>query len=128
MAEPLFAAFLSRYAFAQNPCCKVAAHFPSVFEAVRNSLRRAVDTNRNSIDLHIDDSLPERMAGKTHEAQVQAIDDGLFGFAIDRHPNVTRIRRENAVPGERLPGSRTALGQVLAFRETQEFRQEYPDF
>jgi len=37
MAEPLFAAFLSRYAFAQNPCCKVAAHFPSVFEAVRNN-------------------------------------------------------------------------------------------
>jgi hypothetical protein len=28
----------------------------------------------------------------------------------------------------RLPGSRTALGQALAFRETQEFRQEYLDF
>jgi hypothetical protein len=88
MAEPLFAAFFPSYAFLQDSCCEVAANFPSVLEAVRNSLRCAVDTNRHSIDLRIDDTLREGIAGKTHEAQVQAIDDGFFRFAIDGHPNI----------------------------------------
>jgi hypothetical protein len=114
MPEPLFAAFLSRYAFFQNLCCETAANFPSVFEAVRNRLRCAVDTNRHSTDLRIDDALREGVAGKTHEAQVQAIDDGLFRFAIDRHPNVTGIRRENAVPGECRLETHNAVGYSQA--------------
>jgi len=54
MSEPLFDAFLSRYAFSQNLCCEVAADFPSILEAVCNSFRRTVGTNRHSIDLRID--------------------------------------------------------------------------
>jgi hypothetical protein len=100
MAEPLFAAFSASYAFLQNSCCKVTPHFLSVLEAVGDRFRRAVDTNRHSIDLRIDDTLRERIAGKSHKTQPQPIDNGFFGFAIDRHPNVTGIRTENAVPGE----------------------------
>jgi hypothetical protein len=114
MPEPLFAAFSVSYAFLQNSCCEVAAHFSSVLETVRNSLRRAVDTNRHSIDLRIDDSLRERMAGKAHETQPQAIDNWFFGFAIDRHPNVTGIRRENAVPFECRLKAHNAVGYSLA--------------
>ena len=100
MPEPLFATFSASYAFLQNSCCEVTPHFPSVLEAVGDRFRRPVDTNRDSIDLRIDDSLRERLAGKSNKAQLQAIDNRFFGFAIDGHPNVTRIRRENAVPGE----------------------------
>jgi hypothetical protein len=100
MPEPLFATFSASYAFLQNSCCKVTPHFPPVLKAVGDRFRRAVDTNRDSIDLRIDDSLRERLAGKSNKAQLQAIDNRFFGFAIDGHPNVTRIRRENAVPGE----------------------------
>jgi hypothetical protein len=114
MPKPLFAAFLSRYAFSQNLCCEVAANFPSVFEAVRNRLRRAVDSNRHSIDLPIDDSLRERLAGKSNKAQLQAIDNRFFGFAIDGHPNMTRMRRENAVPGECRLKAHNAEGYSLA--------------
>jgi hypothetical protein len=101
MPEPLFAAFFPSYAFLQDSCCEVAAHFPSVLEAVRNCLRRAVNTDGNSIDLRIDHTLRERLAGKSNKAQLQAIDNWFFGFAIDGHPNVTGITRKNAVPGER---------------------------
>ena len=114
MPEPLFAAFLPSYAFLQDSCCEVAAHFPSIFEAVRNRLRCAVDTNRHSIDLRIDHALRERMAGKSNKAQLQAIDNGFFCFAIDRHPNVTGIRRENAVPGECRLKTHNAVGYSLA--------------
>jgi hypothetical protein len=114
MPEPLFAAFLPSYAFLQDSCCKVVAHFPSVLEAVRDRLRRAVDTNRDSLDLRIDDSLRERIAGKSHEAQLQAIDNGFFGLAIDSHPNVTGIRRENVVPGECRLEAHNAVGYSLA--------------
>jgi hypothetical protein len=100
MPEPLFATFSASYAFLQNSCCKATSHFPSVLEAVGDRFRHAVDTNRDSIDLRIDDSLRERLAGKSNKAQLQAIDNRFLGFAIDGHPNVTRIRRENAVPGE----------------------------
>ena len=114
MPEPLFAAFSVSYAFLQNSCCEVVANFASVLEVVRNSLRRAVDTNRHSVDLRIDNALRERMAGKSHETQLQAIDNGFFGFAIDRHPNVTGIRRENAVPGECRLKAHNAVGYSLA--------------
>jgi hypothetical protein len=100
MPEPLFATFSASYAFLQNSCCKATAHFPSVLEAVGDRFRHAVDTNRDSIDLRIDDSLRERLAGKSNKAQLQAIDNRFLGFGIDGHPNVTRIRRENAVPDE----------------------------
>ena len=102
MAQPLFAAFSASYAFLQNSCCEVAAHFSSVLETVRNSLRRAVDTNRHSIDLRIDDSLRERMAGKAHETQPQAIDNWFFGFAIDRHPNRAENQAEECHAGRRV--------------------------
>ena len=114
MPEPLFAAFFPGYAFLQDSCCEVAANFPSVLEAVRDRLRCAVDTNRDSLDLRIDDSLRERIAGKSHEAQLQAIDNWLFGLAVDGHPNVTGIRRENAVPGECRLKAYNAVGYSLA--------------
>jgi hypothetical protein len=101
MPEPLRAAFSASYAFLQNSCCKVTPHFPSVLKAVRHSLRCAVDTNRHSIDLRIDDSLREGVAGKWNKAQLQAIDNRFFGFAIDSHPSVSGIMRKNAMPGER---------------------------
>ena len=114
MSEPLFAAVLSSYTFSQDSCCEVAAKFPSVLEAVRNSLRCAVDTNRHSIDLRIDHALRECVAGKSNKAQLQAIDNRFFGFAIDGHPNVTGIRRENAVPGECRLKAHNAVGYSLA--------------
>jgi hypothetical protein len=114
MPEPLFAAFSPSYAFLQDSCCEVAANFSSVLEAVRNRLRRAVDTNRHSIDLRIDDSLRERMAGKSNKAQLQAIDNRFSGFAIDGHPNGTGITRENAVPSERRLKTHNAMGYSLA--------------
>jgi hypothetical protein len=113
MPQPLFAAFFPSYAFLQDSCCDVAANFSSVLEAVR-SLRRAVNTNRNSIDLRIDDTLRERMTGKSNKAQLQAIDNRLFSLAIDGHPNVTGIRRENAVPGECRLKAHNAAGYSLA--------------
>jgi hypothetical protein len=114
MAEPLFAAFSASYAFLQNSCRNVTPHFPPVLNAVGDRFRRAVDTNRHSVDLRIDDSLRECMAGKSNEAQVQAIDNGFFGFAIDRHPNGTGIRRENAVPGECRLKAHNAVGYSQA--------------
>jgi hypothetical protein len=114
MPEPLFATFFFSYAFLQDSCCEVAPNFSSVLEAVRNRLRRAVDTNGHSIDLRIDDSQRERMAGKSNKAQLQAIDNRFFGFAIDGYPNVTGITRENAVPGERRLKTHNAMGYSLA--------------
>jgi hypothetical protein len=66
--------------FLQNSCRKVTPHFPSVLEAVGNRFGRVVDTNRHSIDLRIDDFLRERIAGKSHEAQLPAIDNGFFAL------------------------------------------------
>ena len=63
--------------------------------------------------LRIHDSLRERVAGKSNEAQLQAIDNRFFGFAIDGHPNVTRIRGENAVPGECRLKTHDAMGYSL---------------
>jgi hypothetical protein len=114
MSEPLFAAFFPSYAFLQDSCCEVAADFSSVLEAVRNRFRCAVDANRHSIDLRIDHALRERAAGKSNKAQLQAIDNRFFGFPIDGHPNVTRIRRENAVPGECRLKTHNAIGYSLA--------------
>jgi hypothetical protein len=73
MRQPLFAAFPAGYAFSQNSRCQVAVNFSSVLEAVRDSLGRAVDTNSNSIDLHIDDSLRERLTGESDEAQLELV-------------------------------------------------------
>jgi hypothetical protein len=95
MPEPLFAAFFPSYAFLQDSCCDVAANFSSVLEAVRNNLRCAVDTNRNSIDLRIDDTLRERMTGKSNKAQLQ-------------------VRRENAMPGECRLKAHNAVGYSQA--------------
>ena len=82
MPEPLFATLSVSYAFLQNSCCEGAANFSSVLEAVRNGLRRAVDTNRNSIDLRIADSLREHMAGKSNKVQLQTIDNWFLSVAI----------------------------------------------
>ena len=87
MPEPLFAAFFPGYAFLQDSCCEVAANFPSVLEAVRNRLRCAVDANRNSIDLHIDDSLREGLAGESDEAQRKSVRYRLLRFEVNGHPN-----------------------------------------
>jgi hypothetical protein len=114
MPEPLFAAFSASYAFSKNSCCNVTLHFPSVLEAVGDRFRRAVDTNRHSIDLRIDYSLRERMAGKSNTVQLQTIDNRFFGFSIDGHPNVTGIMRENAVPGECRLKTHNAMGYSLA--------------
>ena len=80
MPEPLFATFLSSYAFFQNSCCEVATNSPAVFEAVRNRLRCAVDTSRHSIDLHIDNSLGEGLAGESDEMQLESIRYRLLRF------------------------------------------------
>ena len=87
MAEPLFATFSASYAFLQNSRCKVTPHFPSVLEAVRNRLRRAVDANRNSIDLQIDDSLREGLAGESDEAHIESVRYRLLRFEVNGHPN-----------------------------------------
>jgi hypothetical protein len=87
MPEPLFAAFFPNYAFLQDSCCEVTADLSSVLEAVRNSLRHAVDTNRNSIDLHIDDSLCEGLAGESDKAQAESVRHRLFRFEANGHPN-----------------------------------------
>ena len=99
MPEPLFAALLSSNAFLENSCCEADTNFPSVLKAVRNGFRRAVDTNGDTVDLGVDDTLREGLAGKSHEAHLQAIDDGLFRFVVDCHPDLVRITRKNAVPG-----------------------------
>ena len=99
MPEPLFATFFPSYAFLQNSSCEVAANFSSVLEAVRDGLRRAVDSDGDTFDLGVDDTLREGLAGKSHEAHLQAIDDGLFRFVVDCHPDLVRITRKNAVPG-----------------------------
>jgi hypothetical protein len=101
MPEPLFAALLSSNAFLQNSCRQSNANFPSVLEAVRDSLRRAVDSDGNTFDLSVDDTLREGLAGESHEAHFQAIDDRLFRFVVDSHPNLVRIAWKNAVQGER---------------------------
>ena len=87
MPKPLFAAFSAGYAFSQNSCCKVAANFSSVFETVRNRFRRAVDTNRHFIDLRIDDSLREGLAGESDEAQLKSVRYRLLCFEVNGHPN-----------------------------------------
>jgi hypothetical protein len=87
MPEPLFATFSASYAFLQNSCCKATAHFPSVLEAVGDRFRHAVDTNRDSIDLHIDDSLRERVAGKSDEAQLESVRYRFLRFEVNGHRN-----------------------------------------
>lgn len=114
VAKSLFATFLLSDTFPQDACGELAANFSSVLEAVRNRLRRTVDTNWNSIDLRIEDSLRERIAGESHEAQLQAIDNWLLSLPVDGHPNVTGIRRENAVPGECRLKAYNAVGYSLA--------------
>src|SRR5258708_37811518 len=67
MSKPLFTAHPPSGTFSQHFYGQVAADFPAVLEAVNNSLRCAVNTNRNSIDLRIDDSLCEGLAGESDE-------------------------------------------------------------
>jgi len=67
MSKPLFTAHPPSDTFSQHFYGEVAADFPAVLEAVNNSLRCAVNTNRNSIDLRIDDSLCEGLAGESDE-------------------------------------------------------------
>ena len=114
MSEPLFAAFLPSYRFAQDLCGKSLANLPPVLEAVSNRLSYAVDTNRHSIDLRIDDSLRVRLAGRSNKPQLQAIDNRFFGFAIDGYPNLTGITREDAVPGECRLKAHNATGYSQA--------------
>jgi hypothetical protein len=45
MPEPLFAAFSASYAFLQKACCEVAAHFPSVLEAVCKAQTEGIFTD-----------------------------------------------------------------------------------
>src|SRR5258708_913034 len=68
MSKPLFTALPPSDTFSQHFYGEVAADFPAVLEVVNNSLRRAVNTNRNSIDLGIDDSLWEGLAGESDES------------------------------------------------------------
>ena len=97
MSEPLFAAFLASYAFLQDSYCKVATNFPSVLEAVRNSFRRAVDTNRHSIDLRIDDSLRERFSGEPDKTQPQSADHRLLRLKVDCHPDRSGVKWKQAM-------------------------------
>jgi hypothetical protein len=68
MSKPLFTTFPSSDTFSQQIYGEFAANFPAVLEAVSNRLRRAVDTNRHSIDFRVEDSLCESPAGESDEA------------------------------------------------------------
>jgi hypothetical protein len=68
MSKSLFAASPFGNTFSQGLSCKTVAQFRPVFEAIGNSLRRAVNANGYSSDFLIDHSLGERVAGKPDEA------------------------------------------------------------
>jgi hypothetical protein len=116
MPESLFAAFTSIDTFSQHLYSEVAAKFFAALEAVSDGFCSAVNSNRNTINSYILDSLRQCLAGESDEAQFQATGHRLFRLKVDGHPNRSRVKWKKAVE----PGGGFQANDAIGYALTRE--------
>ena len=102
--------------FSQHLYSEVAVKFVPVLEAVNDCLCRAVNSNRNTINSYMLDSLCQCLAGESDQAQFQATGHRLFRFKVDGHPNRSRVKWKKAVE----PDCRFQANDAIRYALTRE--------